>query len=174
MTKIFIKTVIVVTLFFYFIPTSSAETFFRDNSISYLKNTSNFEVLENDDVNVITFEHASSHHWGDVFVFIDRVNASKDNNNPEFKQTYGEASARLSLSLSYLAKTKLSYGSIKDFYLATTWEHSTVADGSFGSGFDNYLVGIGSSWSIKGFNFVNANVYHANNENTDNDYQLTM
>lgn len=149
-----------------------AETLWSDNSISYLKNTSDFELLENDNVNVITFEHVSGHNWGDTFFFVDRTTASSDANHGKFESTYGELSPRI--SLSYLSDEKLSYGAIKDIFIAGTWEHNTGNDDGFGFGFNNYLMGVGAAWDISGFDFVNTNLYHASNDDTDNDIQLTL
>jgi nucleoside-specific outer membrane channel protein Tsx len=151
---------------------SSAETLWSDNSISYLKNTSEFELLENDNVNVITFEHVSGHNWGDTFFFIDRTTASSDATHGEFHSTYGELSPRL--SLSYLSDEKLTFGPIKDLFIASTWEHNTGNNDGSGSSFNNYLVGIGAAWDINGFAFVNSNLYHVSNDDIDNDIQLTL
>ena len=89
----------------------NAETLWSSNSLTYLKNTSDFEVLTNDDIDVFTLEHASGHNWGDVFMFVDRIDAKADSDAPEHKETYGELSARL--SLSYALDTKLTYGPLK-------------------------------------------------------------
>lgn len=150
----------------------NAETLWSDNSISYLKNTNDFQVLENDNINVITFEHASGHNWGDVFFFADRITASKDQNNSKHEETYGELEVRF--SLSYLTDTKVAMGPLSDAFLVTTWEHDTGNKGGNGFGFNNYLLGIGASWDVAGFNFLKSNIYHVQNDDTDNDYQLTV
>jgi nucleoside-specific outer membrane channel protein Tsx len=155
-----------------FTTTANAETLWSDNSVSYLKNTRDFKLLENDSVNVITFEHISGHNWGDAFFFIDRTTASSDKTHGKFESTYGEFSPRL--SLSYLSNKKLSVAVIKDLYIASTWEHNTGNNDGFGFGFNNYLIGIGASWNINGFTFVNTNFYHASNDNIDSDIQLTL
>lgn len=150
----------------------NAETLWSDNSISYLKNTNDFQVLENDNINVITFEHASGHNWGDVFFFADRITAGKDDNNGRYEETYGELSPRL--SLSYLTDKKLAMGAVSDIFIATTYEHDTGNRDGNGFGFNNYLVGVGASWKLEGFNFFNTNFYKAYNDDIDNDYQLTV
>lgn len=150
----------------------NAETLWSDNSISYLKNVDDFQLLENDNINVITFEHASGHNWGDVFFFADRITASKDSNNGRYEETYGELSARL--SLSYLTGNKIAMGPISDLYLTGTYEHDTGNNDGFGFGFNNYLVGVGASWDVSGFNYLQTNVYLAENDDNDNDYQLTV
>lgn len=151
-----------------FAPKMNAEVFFSNNSISYLKNLNDFEVLTNDDINVFTFEHVSAHHWGDAFFFVDRINADEDSQNAEFSETYGEASVRF--SLSNLLDTDLDNEVIKDYFIATTYEFSSNTFGSF----DNYLIGLGASWNLPGFAFFNTNIYQANNEEVDNDTQLTV
>jgi len=152
--------------------TANAETYWSDNSLSYLKNLQDFEVLTNDDINVFTFEHVSGHNWGDVFFFVDRINGKADNNNPKHKETYSEFSPRL--SLSYLTGNDLSFGVIKDLFIAGTYEYSSGSSGDFGFGFDNYLYGIGASWNLFDKGFFNTNLYYANNEKIDNDQQLTV
>ncbi len=149
-----------------------SETLWSDNSISYLKNVNDFKLLENDNINVITFEHASGHNWGDVFFFVDRITASQDANNGRHEETYGEASARL--SLSYLSGNKITMGPISDLYLAGTYEHDSRNVDGLGYGFNNYLVGVGASWDVEGFKYLSTNVYLANNDDIDNDYQLTV
>ncbi|MFD2166592.1 outer membrane protein OmpK [Thalassotalea euphylliae] len=149
-----------------------AETLWSKNSLSYLKNTSDFEVLTNDSINVFTLEHTSGHNWGDVFMFMDRIDAKADKQNPEHKETYGEVSARL--SLDYALGIKLPIPALSDTFVASMWEHSTVSESDFSQGFDNYLLGFGTSWQVPGFNFFNANVYASNNELVDNDVQLTV
>ncbi len=151
---------------------ASAETLWSDNSLSYLKNLQDFEVLTNDDINVFTFEHVSGHNWGDVFFFIDRINGKADANNGEHKETYGEFSPRV--SLSYLSGSKLSFGPIKDVFLAGTYEYSSGSSGDFSFGFDNYLYGVGAAWDIFDKGYFNTNLYYANNDKTDNDQQLTV
>ncbi|QOL25053.1 hypothetical protein LP316_12165 [Thalassotalea sp. LPB0316] len=166
--KHFTTSIIALSLPLAFIGNAGAQTLWSKNSFSYLKNTSDFEVLTNDTVNVFTFEHASGHNWGDLFMFADRTLAKADNDNVEFKGTYGEVSPRL--SLSYLLDQPVALSFIQDTFLAANIEHSSNTFGSF----DNVLLGIGTNLAIPHFKFVQANVYYANNDNTDNDYQLTM
>ena len=151
--------------------TSYAKSFWSDNSFTYLKNTSDFEIPGNSDITVFTFEHVSGHNWGDAFFFIDRTDGSSDANNGEFKSTYGEFSPRL--SLSYLSNKKLAWGVISDVFIAATYEHSTENTNFSGASFDNYLVGVGASWNFIDKGYFNTNIYSAFNEKTDNDYQLT-
>ncbi|WP_068545554.1 outer membrane protein OmpK [Thalassotalea crassostreae] len=151
---------------------ANAEMFWSDNSITLLKNTSEFEINKNDDVAVVTLEHASGHNWGDLFFFADRLEFKEDSNYDEAKETYSELSPRL--SLSYATGSKLQFGMISDVFVATTWEHSSFTSPGFNQSFDNYLVGVGVDLKVSGFAFLNANVYQANNELIDNDTQLTV
>lgn len=151
---------------------TNAETLWSSKSLTYLKNTSNFEVNTNDDIDVFTLEHASGHNWGDVFAFIDRIDAKEDKSNAEQRETYGELSARL--SLDYLADIKLNSALISDVFIAATWEHSSLTSPYFNNSFDNYLLGVGTEWKIDGFAFFGVNLYHANNEQIKNDTQLTI
>ncbi|WP_027859671.1 DUF5020 family protein [Marinobacterium jannaschii] len=136
---------------------AQAEMFWNDFSISYL-NGDNYEVGD-PEREVITFEHASGHSWGDTFLFVDRLKS--DNGDTE---TYFEFSPRL--SIGNLSGSDLSFGPVKDVFLATTWES--------GENFDNILYGIGFSFDAPGFNYLDANIYHASNENGEDDEQLTL
>ena len=159
----------------------NAEMFWSDNSISLLKNTSEYEVNTHEDVTTITLEHASGHNWGDLFFFADRLDYKEDSSNVAAKETYSELAPRL--SLSYAFDSKMEFGFISDVFLATTWEHSTFDSkpivfpgGSIDidNSFDNYLVGVGANLTVPGFAYFNVNVYQANNELIDNDEQLTV
>ena len=151
---------------------AQAEMLWSDNSISLLKNLSEYEVSPNDDVTVVTLEHASGHNWGDLFFFADRLDFKEDNNNSAIEETYSELSPRL--SLSYLTDSKLEFGIISDVFIATTWEHDTLSSQFFSNSFDNYLVGVGVDLKLPGFAYFNANLYQANNEQTDNDQILRL
>ena len=135
----------------------NAEQFWSNFSISYL-NGSQYKVIE-EDQQFFTLEHASGHNWGDTFFFLDR-NQSKSGATGH----YAEFSPRL--SLGYLTGNDLSFGIVKDVFIATTWEQ--------GEGFDNYLLGLGVSLELPGFNYFTANVYRANNQLWDNDEILTL
>ncbi|TRX56966.1 outer membrane protein OmpK [Thalassomonas sp. M1454] len=160
---------------------AQAEMFWSDNSLSLLKNQGNYEVATNDDITVITVEHASGHNWGDLFFFADRLDYKEDSQSVAANETYSELSPRL--SLSYATGSKMEFGIISDVFIATTWEHSTfesdpiiLPDGfmiDIDNRFDNYLVGVGVDLKLPGFAFFNVNLYQANNEQTDNDNQLT-
>jgi len=144
---------------------AQAETLFTNTSLSLLYG-SDYKVGEDDRV-VMTLEHVSGHHWGDLFFFVDRLQAQGGDNQDS--EIYGELSPRL--SMSYLTGNSLSYGPIKDVYLAGTYEFDTVENGT---NFDNYLYGVGLDWSVPGFNYVQTQLYYAQNDLTADDIQLTL
>lgn len=151
---------------------SQAEMLWSDNSVSGLINQGDYEVANNDDITVVTLEHASGHNWGDLFAFADRLDYKSDSKNIAAKETYSELSPRL--SLSYLTDTKMEFGIISDIFISTAWEHSTYDSDVWSNSFDNYLVGVGANLTLPGFAYANINLYQANNEQTDNDQQLTF
>ncbi|MEH6576965.1 MAG: outer membrane protein OmpK, partial [Amphritea sp.] len=132
-----------------------------NSDIAYL-NGSDYEVGD-PDRQVLTVEHASGHSWGDNFFFMDRLKSDNDSN-----ETYFELSPRL--SLSYLTGADLSFGPVTDVFLAGTLEGGQNPFNNF----DNYLVGVGVSLDVPGFWYFKANVYHASNDITDNNEQLTL
>ncbi len=136
---------------------ASAEMLWSSFSLTYL-NGSDYEVGD-PDRQVVTVEHASGHSWGDNFFFLDRLQSANGNS-----ENYMELSPRL--SLSSLTGSDLSFGPVKDVLLAGTWES--------GEGFDNFLAGVGVSLDVPGFQYVNANLYRANNDKSSNDTQLTL
>lgn len=111
------------------------------------------------DQSTITAEYAAGLKYGDFFAFADR-----SNNDPEGNATYFEVAPRLSLGA--VTGTKLEVGPIKDVLVATTWEG--------GEGFNNYLYGVGFALNIPYTNYANINFYKADNDNTDDDYQMTI
>ena len=136
----------------------NAEQQWSDFSLSYLKG-SQHKVIEKDQ-EFVTVEHASGHNWGDTFLFVDR-----NKSNTGSISTYGEFAPRL--SLGYLTDSDLSFGIVKDVLIASTWE--------MGDGFNNYMLGLGVSLDLKGFNYFTANVYQVNNDgDADSDQMLTL
>ncbi|WP_261841886.1 outer membrane protein OmpK [Aliamphritea ceti] len=139
----------------------SAEQIWSDFNIAYLDGSDH--ELGDGNRQVITFEHASGHDWGDTFFFMDR--SMSDNGTNE---TYFELQPRL--SLSYLTGSDLSFGPVKDVYLASQWESKSDSNG----GFDNYMAGVGVSLDVPGFQFFKANLYQVSNDTKKSDMQLTL
>ncbi|WP_299197610.1 outer membrane protein OmpK [uncultured Amphritea sp.] len=136
---------------------ASAKQLWSDFSLSYVKG-SHFEVVDPDQ-QTITVEHASGHDWGDTFFFVDRQESDVGDTS-----TYFEFSPRL--SLGYVTGADLSFGLVKDVFLAGTWES--------GDGFDNYMGGVGVSLDLPGFQYANANIYQVSNDNTSDDVMMTL
>lgn len=135
----------------------NAEMQWSDFSLSYLSGNE-YEVGDKSR-KVLTIEHASGHSWGDNFFFAERTKSKNGT-----IENYYELAPRL--SLGHLTGSDLSFGIVSDVFVATTWEQ--------GEFFDNYLLGIGVSLAVPGFNYLTANVYQANNGEWDNDQMLTV
>lgn len=144
---------------------SQAKVLFSDTSISALYGT-DYELVPQETLTTMTLEHASSHTWGGVFFFVDRHQGKEDAGGKEFKETYGELAPKLKLAT-------YDNSFIKQVNLAGQYEF-----GSNSKGFsqDNYLVGIGADLNvpIPGMKYASASIYHAFNENTDDDQQITL
>lgn len=142
---------------------TQAAPIWQDFSITglYGENYKSPFVTQNEKVgqSTITAEYAAGLKYGDFFAFADR-----SNNDPDGNETYFEVAPRLSLGA--VTGKKLEVGPIKDVLVATTWEG--------GEGFNNYLYGIGFSLDIPYTQYANINFYKAENDNTDDDYQLTI
>ncbi|MCD8520819.1 MAG: hypothetical protein LRY66_14170 [Saccharospirillaceae bacterium] len=139
--------------------TAQAEQFWADNSVSALYG-SDYKVdgPKFDDGNSLTtytLEHVSGHSWGGLFYFMDR-HVGDDG----FTATYSEFSPKVTLA-------SFEGGLVKSVNAAFTLESSS-------GGFDNYLYGVGADLAIPGMNFASATVFYAVNDNSANDYQLTL
>ncbi|UHQ57021.1 outer membrane protein OmpK [Microbulbifer sp. YPW16] len=154
---------------------AQAEMLWQDNSLSYLYGNE-YEVdysLDTDDSsrNVVTFEHASGHSWGDLFMFADYL--ASDAGSDEL---YTEVSPRL--SLGKLSGRELSFGPVKDVLAAGTLEFGNMDDPNHltatGPHFTNKLAGIGFDLAVPGFNYVQANFYHRINDDRADNEQLTL
>ena len=74
------------------------------------------------------------------------------------------------LSLGEISGQKLAFGLVKDVLISTTWESNNDDFSSF----DNFLYGVGFDLAIPYFQYANVNFYRASNENTVDDYQMTI
>ena len=122
----------------------------------------NYEVVD-DQQTTLTVEYAAKVKYADVFFFMDRMRGSDDH-----KSTYFELSPRL--SLGEISGQKLAFGPVKDMLVSTTWESNNDDFSSF----DNFLYGVGFDLAIPYFQYANVNFYRASNENTADDYQMTI
>jgi len=161
-------------------------------SISYLKNINKFQLLSNEDIDVVTLEYSGKYTWGDSFVFFDRVVAAADELSPRKQKNYLEASARLSIpflfgqpTLSQSIKNTFSHGNyVKDYFIAGMVEYSYLnvknrldelnISLESSSTITNSLLGLGIAWESDFFTYLNTNFYYAINEKQGNDYQLTL
>lgn len=148
---------------------SYAETTWSQMSLQYLSSGDYLNPFTGKEYNgdLFTLEHAASYEWGKSFIFIDKLDDEDAHSGADSSETYSEVTA--DLSLSYLSGSKLSFGALKDVYIAAQIEHSSAPNFSF----DNYLYGIGTSWNIPGFTFFNSNFYRRNNALKSNNYQWT-
>ena len=145
---------------------TQAAPVWQDFSITglYGENYESYNGKINSDVEqtTITAEYAAKLTYGDFFAFADRTNNDIDGN-----QTYFEVSPRLSLGA--VTGQKLELGPIKDVLIATTWEGNTGS-----SNFNNYLYGVGFDLAIPYFQYAQLNFYKADNDLSDDDYQMTF
>ncbi|NCI77836.1 outer membrane protein OmpK [Acinetobacter kanungonis] len=141
---------------------TQAAPIWQDFSITGLYGEDYQLIAREDEQTTVTFEYTAKLKYGDFFAFADRTNNDVDGN-----QTYFEASPRLSLGA--ISGQKLELGPIKDVLVATTWEAGTGGDG-----FNNYLYGVGVDLAIPYFQYAQVNLYKADNEKQDDDYQMTL
>lgn len=144
---------LLILLFSFFI---QAEQKWPDNSLTILQGE--YEVVSDKTVNTFTLEHLSAHTRGSVFAFVDRLSDGKD-----YKENYLEISPRL--KVSQLIGSNFAFGSVTDTYESSSQNNLN---------FDNQLYGFGIDLAIPWFRFFSANVYYADNELKDNDWQLTL
>jgi len=154
-------------------------------SLSYLKNINDFQLLNNDDVDVVTLEYGGKYAWGDSFIFFDRLHASADIHSLRKEKNYLEASARLSIPYLFNQPTIASSTRdkstlakyVKDYFVAGTVEYSYLkidTNKPYSTTITNSLLGVGIAWQSDFFSYLNSNFYYANNEKQESDYQLTL
>ena len=124
----------------------------------------NYE-LGTEDRTTLTAEYAAKLKYSDVFFFVDQQWDGNDKDN-----TYFEFAPRL--SLGEVTGQDLSFGPVKDVLVATTWEHN--AGHGENVEFNNFLYGVGFALDIPYTQYANVNFYRADNNNTDDDYQMTI
>lgn len=138
---------------------ANAKTLWSSNSIALFKGndyTVPYSATTKDNERVVvTLEHVSEQNWGDVFMFVDRLDSADDHN-----ETYVEFSPRLSLGKT-LGKP-LKYGIIKDVLVTSTVE--LVSLPSYSVDATNYLLGPAIDLDLPGFSFLQLNVYHRDND----------
>jgi len=155
-----------------FAPAAHAEKFFGGSSISILQ-SNQYQGVEFDaggnggteyEATVFTFENVTAHNWGGTFFFVDSDQGQDDvagSNN-----VYGEFAPNL--SISWLTGADMSFGPIKDVSLAAQYEFGGSTQ------VNNYMGGLGLAWELPGFMYFTTSVYYVDNEQTSDDYQLTV
>lgn len=136
---------------------SMAKPIWQDFSLTALYGE-NYELTPEDEQTTVTAEYAAKLKYGDFFGFIDRTESGGA------KDSYFEASPRL--SFAGVSGKDIQFGIVKDVLVSTTWEG--------GEGFNNYLYGFGVDLDIPYFQYASANIYRANNDLTEDDWQLTL
>jgi len=140
---------------------NAGAAFWQSTNIQYLYG-GGFK-LGSKDRSTITVEHANAWKYGDTFFFLDVT-------DPEIDRTgsttglYSELSPRF--SLGKILNKNLSFPFVKDVLVATTLE--------MGSGFHNYLYGVGLSLDLPKFSFADINFYVRNDPKQKGaTYQIT-
>jgi nucleoside-specific outer membrane channel protein Tsx len=113
------------------------------HSVSHLHG--NDYIFGSKERDTVTLEHASGWEFGDLFAFVDIVKPRRGE-----AEAYGEIHPRL--SLSYLSGKRLSYGVVKDVFLAAELEKGH-------GGHQAWLYGLGTSLALPGFSFFWLNAY---------------
>lgn len=108
----------------------------------------------------ITIEHAGNWKYGNNFFFIDMT--SGDFNNDKEYLIYGEWIPKL--SLSKVSGSDLSWGIVKDLYLA--------GEINQGDNFRVYNLGAGVALDISGFDFFDLCLYHRKDNYNEATFQL--
>ena len=104
----------------------------------------------------ITFEHYRTFSFGDFFMFVDALKGEKFDGSKN--DVYVEMAPRL--SFSKILNTNLSFGVIKDIYIA--------AQVNMGHDYEAYLGGFGVDIDMLGFEYFNLNIYYKT-ENIESD-----
>lgn len=132
---------------------------FDDNSL--------FDTV-NGGKSTVTLEHYRTFEYGDIFMFADYAVADdrfyySDNTS----DLYFEISPRISLSRT--TGNDLSFGFVKDVYLAFQYNRQVYKFDDYKA----YLYGLGSDLDIMGFDVVGLNIYKVNKMYFDNSCQLS-
>ena len=137
---------------------AQAKTLFKDTSITALygggfKNVPNKD--ETASLATMTIEHASTHDWGGIFMFVDRHQGEKDSSGKPYKETFGKVSPKFKVAT-------FDDSFIKQVNLAGVYEFSSTTTG-FAQ--DNYWIGIGADLNlpVPGMKYASATLYHSFN-----------
>ncbi len=117
-------------------------------------------VVTDGKMETITIEHAGGWEYGNNFFFVDMM--SGDFNKDKKQLIYGEWIPKL--SLSKLSGSELSWGCIKDIFIA--------AEINQGDDFRVYNLGAGVALEINGFDFFDLSLYHRKDNYNAATFQL--
>lgn len=135
-----------------------------------------YELGENE-LTVLTLEHADGWKYGDNYFFVDVTEPFHSNT-----AFYGEFSPRISPAKIFGA-APLAFSIVKDVMIAGTLEMGGGGPDPFGTGtgVHSYLLGIGLPLDLPGFAFADLNIYarksyrdFANGGQTDMGGQVTI
>ncbi len=119
------------------------------------------QVLDGD-MKTVTIEHAGGWEYGSNFFFIDM--SSADYASGEKQTVYAEWAPKL--SFSKLSSTDLSWGFIKDIYLAGELNR--------GNDFSANNIGLGVGLDLLGFDFIDLNLLSRNDNFNDATFQIVL
>ena len=168
------KSLIAIGVAVAFAPAAHAEKFFSDSSVTIL-HSNQYQGVEFDaggnggrevEATFFTFENATVHNWGSTFFFIDRDQGQGNEEGTD--NLYGEFAPNL--SGNWLTGSDLSFGPVKDVFLAAQYEFGD--DGS--NPINNYMGGFGLAWDVPGFLYFNTSFNYVDNEQISDDLQLTV
>ncbi len=160
---------LVATLILTSMSSAQAKMLFTDTSLTGLYGN-DYELAKDGELTTLTLEHASTHTWGGVFFFVDRLQGASDDEKSRAKDIYGELAPKFKVAT-------FDNSFVKQVNFATQYEF-----GSNSSGFsqDNYLVGVGVDLNvpIPNMKYASASLYHAFNNNSGpkdaDDQQITL
>ncbi len=132
-------------------------------NLQYLFGSDNYETGD-ENQKILSLEHASGYKWGDLFFFVDYIDQDKSGLGDDL---YFEIHPRL--SLSYLTGKDLSYGIIKDVFIATEYNRDGNANpNDWNNGdFEALLYGFGVALDVEGFSYLNVNLYCRDDQEQD-------
>jgi nucleoside-specific outer membrane channel protein Tsx len=118
------------------------------------------KIVSDGAMQTITIEHAGSWEYGRNFFFVDMM--SGDFNNDKEQLIYGEWIPKL--SLSKLSGSELSWGIVKELFLA--------GEINQGDDFRVYNLGAGVALELSGFEFFDLSLYHRKDNYNAATFQL--
>lgn len=138
---------------------TNAKQQWSDNSFTWLYG-SRYEIGDAKR-QVLTFEHASGHDWGDLFLFVDRMDADVSH------LFYAEFSPRVQLKALSSAE---QISRVQALFLAYTLEAGESSSVSF----NHHLLGPSVNVAVPGFRYLKLTLFRRFNDGTADNWQLTQ